>query len=230
MNRLRKKTIVRNNNHPVKRPGSSVPELKERIITLSRQLFGMYGIKSITVSTITRQLSVSKKTFYTCFSSKSALVEELVEQVISQNRSELIVAAAQAQDPIEEIVMQWATLSNFLQALHGAFFWQVSKYYPAAYAMVKVFQQEFLYRYVYSNIEKGIATGLYRTGIRPTVIAGLLTSGIWFPSNEKQDAPDQSINQEREVQLLRYHLHAIASEKGLLLVTRYADECRSAKR
>ncbi|MDX1903831.1 MAG: helix-turn-helix domain-containing protein, partial [Thermonemataceae bacterium] len=52
-------------------------ETKERILAKSEELFMRYGIRSITMDDIARELAVSKKTIYQHFKDKDELVYQM---------------------------------------------------------------------------------------------------------------------------------------------------------
>jgi AcrR family transcriptional regulator len=60
-----------------------------RIIESAEEMFFRYGIKSITMDDIAKQLGMSKKTIYQHFSDKDKLVESLINEHIKRNTSQM---------------------------------------------------------------------------------------------------------------------------------------------
>ena len=63
-------------------------ETKDRILLGAEELFFKFGIKSVTMDDIAKELAISKKTIYQFFSDKNELVETLMKFKLAQDECE----------------------------------------------------------------------------------------------------------------------------------------------
>ncbi|MBZ0243218.1 MAG: TetR/AcrR family transcriptional regulator, partial [Bacteroidales bacterium] len=59
---------------------------EKEIIARAAEIFSRYGIKSITMDELARQMSVSKKTLYQYFTDKNELVEKVLDSIMAQKQ------------------------------------------------------------------------------------------------------------------------------------------------
>jgi len=211
-------------NQSVKDLSPKDPEMKNHIVVVALNLFNQFGIKSVSVSDLANEMKIGKKTFYQYFSGKDELVELIVIKKIEEKKNNLLEYKLYAGNPIEEAFLGWATVRYFLKQVNGKLFSQVKKFYPNIFKRVQVFQYDFLYSHFKSNIEKGITEGLYRNNIKADVISRYLLGGILSPSVENIFWKEELTSVEIENQVLSYHLHAIATGRGIKLVRQYKNE------
>ncbi len=61
-------------------------DIKEQITATAKELFLQYGIRSVSVDDICKELRMSKKTFYQYFGQKEELINHLLEKHRSSAR------------------------------------------------------------------------------------------------------------------------------------------------
>ncbi len=54
-------------------------EVRERILIESGQLFGKYGIRSMTMDSLAEEMGISKRTIYERFKDKDTLLLEVIQ-------------------------------------------------------------------------------------------------------------------------------------------------------
>ena len=80
-------------------------EIKNKIIAKSDELFRLYGVKSVTMDEIARELGISKKTIYQYFKDKDELVCDTTRYLLECDRQEFESIQDKADNSIEELFL-----------------------------------------------------------------------------------------------------------------------------
>ena len=76
-----------------------------------------YGIRSITMDEIAAQLGISKKTIYQFFTDKDAMVEAVVNEVISRNEEDCRGFTHTAENAVHEIFIAMDFTQEMMKAM-----------------------------------------------------------------------------------------------------------------
>lgn len=188
---------------------------KQELIEQAKAIYLKFGIKSVTMDEMARQLGVSKKTLYSFVKDKNELVELCV---LSEHEGEICRIGEINQtfeNAIDEILAISKYVAGTLKKLHPSIFFDLAKYHPNALKIINNHKREFVRGCVIDNLQKGIEQGYYRSNIKIEILSTLYLAlmdhimlGDIFPDTEiSLDA----IYEE----FFRYHLKGIASQKGL---------------
>lgn len=113
------------------------PDVKQQIIDTADTLYGLYGIRSVSIDDVCAQLKISKKTFYVHFSQK----EDLVAAVVDGNTNrhvEQMAKAFKGKTALQILVDFVRTPQKFKpsveqQEKHRAIVRDLQKFYPAVW-------------------------------------------------------------------------------------------------
>ena len=182
------------------------------------EMFLRFGIKSLTMDDVARELGISKKTLYQFVENKDDLVFKVVQQHVEDEKIRSECFQQDAPDAIEEILTVIRHVQAEMQRIKSNILFDMQKYHREAWNAMREYQRGHLHRMVRENLERGIREGLYRTDFNVDIIARLqvaesfmMLDEDWFPR------PPYSL----EVlfrECLLYYLHGIASEKGRQLL------------
>jgi len=138
--------------------------LRKSILKTAEGLFTKYGIKSIKVDDICNELHISKKTFYTEFENKEALIEAVYDSINDKapHRFDMMNEI----EVCENVIDLWLKRPSMAVREHHkkyeVFMYDLLKYYPS----VREIQAKKEYNKVSSVIRallnKGITQGLFR--------------------------------------------------------------------
>ncbi|MBN4066049.1 TetR/AcrR family transcriptional regulator, partial [Candidatus Amoebophilus asiaticus] len=103
---------------------------KEQIIKESLSLFLKYGIKSITMDDVSRELGISKKTLYQVVSDKSELVDQTTKCFIENDRHAILDIINSYENVIEQLVQICNYCSDVLRNMNPAVIFDLNRYYP----------------------------------------------------------------------------------------------------
>src|ERR1035437_659352 len=104
-------------------------EKLEKIIIESAALFRKYGIRSLSMDDISRELGISKKTIYQYVSNKAELIEMILDWVSTHNiclRSETTGEA----NAIDDLLSFSLTVQDETNESTPAILFDLQKYYP----------------------------------------------------------------------------------------------------
>ncbi len=188
--------------------------MKDKILAKSAEMFLSLGVKSVTMDEIASELGISKKTIYAHYSTKTKLIEATALFVFENISCGVQAIRNEKKDPIEELYSIKDFALEHLKNEKSSPQYQLQKYYPKIFEMVKTKQQKIMEDQIKENLERGIARGLYREDLPLDFTSRIYFVGMLgikdrdlFPEN------DYSTNELIEKHL-EYHLRAIVTEKG----------------
>jgi AcrR family transcriptional regulator len=193
-------------------------EQQEKWLKRAEEMFLRYGIKSLTMDDVARELGISKKTLYSFVESKDDLVNKVLERHIAEEKQMCGALYEQAANAIEEMFIVIESNAQQMAQMKSNIVFDLQKYHREAWEKMAEFQRGFLYDVVRANLNRGVAEGLYRADFDVDIVAKLhiVTS---FQLFDESIFPQNSYRKEVVfTQYLLHYLHAIASERGLQLI------------
>ena len=187
---------------------------KTQFISEVTQLFMRFGVKSLTMDEIARQMGVSKKTIYQYVSDKKELVTQCVQLAINDEQCMLCDLKERSGNAIDILFGINKQVSEKLQSVQPSVMYDIERYYPEAWKIMENHKKQFVFDMVKSNMEQGVEEGLYRGNLIPEIIAGNYVAMInKIFDCEYFDAGKYDFKTlHREI--ARYHIRGIASEAG----------------
>ncbi len=195
--------------------------LKEKVLAKANKLFMQIGIKTITMDDVARELSISKKTLYQHFDNKADLINQILDEYLRQEKEHIEQVSQSANDAIDEMLSIGKYIIKQLNTYSPAAIYDLQKYYPESWMLLKSLHQVFIYNVIKTNIDKGIRQGFYRKGINADIIAKLYVSKSSILTDENLFPHQQYSKEKLFKEHIRYHLHGIASSEGLTLLEKY---------
>ena len=199
-------------------------EKELQIIAATGSLVKVIGIKALTLEDIAIDMGISKKTIYQFFNGKTELIECAVSDFIRQKKEALREARLFSSNAVEHAFLGWHVLQEFLQTINHEVSEELRKHYTQGFYVVSEFLDVFLYNSFKLNIETGITQQLFRNNIKAEIIARYLVQVVLLSRNIPMLSSGKFGYIETEDQILSYHLHAIATEKGARLIRKYKNE------
>ena len=188
--------------------------MSEKIIEGCEKLFRKFGIKSLSMDDIARELGMSKKTIYQYFSDKNDLVKKTFSAILTQNESRCTCIINETNNPVEEILLITRDVSQQMKGTNPSVFYDLRKYHPDAWQLFENHSNIFIYTQIKNNLIKGKAEGYYRNELNEDITARLYISLIQTISN-----PELFSNIDYDFssvynQMINYHFNGICSQKG----------------
>ncbi len=194
-------------------------EHQEKWLKRVEEVFLRYGVKSVTMDDIARELGISKKTLYQWVSNKEDLVRRVLSHFIEEEKMRYEERMRKAAHAVEEIFLVMEASARRMQQMKSNVVYDLQKYHRDAWEMLKEFQQGFLYQVVRHNLERGIREGFYRADLNVDITARLHIAAIFQIFDEELFPRLSYSRQELFYYYLTHYLRGIVSEKGLRLLS-----------
>lgn len=185
------------------------------LLVKTAELFMRYGIKSMTMDDIARQLGVSKKTLYLYVNDKNDLVEKVMLSIVNRERAITREMCDNHPNAIDMLFELTKDVSKKFGQIHPSINYDLQKYHPKAWAIFEEFRTVFVANCIEENITKGIEQGLYRSNLDPYVIARLYAVKMDMCMDGNVFPPERYTFKSIHLELMRYHIRGIASDKGM---------------
>ncbi|TNE57597.1 MAG: TetR/AcrR family transcriptional regulator [Bacteroidetes bacterium] len=190
-------------------------EQQEKWLQRVEALFMRYGIKSVTMDDVARELGISKKTLYLFVDNKDDLVNKVLERHIAAEKAVCQHMSEKAENAIEEMFLVMDSNAQQLQQMKANIVFDLQKYHRDAWDKIQAYQREFLYSLVRSNLERGIRQGLYRDDFDVDIVAKIHIA-LSFQLFDEDLFPQLTYSKETVFrEYLLHYLYGIVSEKGL---------------
>lgn len=146
-------------------------EKRTEIIAKAGEMFMRFGVKSVSMDDLSREMGISKKTIYTHFADKNLLVEEVLTAhlCILQNRCECTFGTCE--NAMQELYTIINLAANEMNTIHPSVIFDLQKYHPKVWKLIEKHENEFVLPFIRDNIERGRKEGLYRNDFDSEVVA-----------------------------------------------------------
>jgi AcrR family transcriptional regulator len=198
--------------------------MREKIIQKATELFLKIGFKSVTMDEIAQEMAISKKTIYTHFKNKTALIKECTFCVMNSITDGIDEICSHNQDPIEELFEIKKFIMRKLEDDHSSPQYQLQRYYPEISKKLHQNQFEKMMEFTKKNISRGIEQGLYRSNLDPDFIGRLYFIGITGIKDQTIFPIEKFSPKYLTEEYLEYHLRGIVTEKGLSTLKKFIKE------
>lgn len=192
--------------------------METKILNTANELFLTYGFKSVTMDDIAEKLGMSKKTIYTHYKTKNELVRACVLDIFNVVSEGIDQICTIDKNPIEELFEVKDFILAHLKSENSSPIFQLKKYYPNFFNELQKKQFEVMNECVQENLTRGIGNNLYRKEIDIDFITRIYFSGITIIKDIEVFPKGKNNMQELQTQYLDYHVRAIATDKGLIVL------------
>jgi hypothetical protein len=205
-------------------------DTRKQIMRRAESLFMRFGIKSVSMDDIARELGLSKKTLYQFFENKGDLILKTIESHLQEEMCDMDLIHSNAENALQEIMLLARHIIGQFQELSPSVVYDLKKYYPEAWTQMDKMQREHVYQSILDNLKRGIAEGDYRNDLNPEIMARLHVGSLYLPIDQslfpvREFQPDQVFKE-----YIYHFVRGVASEQGLDKMTKYLHEAKQAIR
>jgi AcrR family transcriptional regulator len=193
---------------------------KERILKGAEELFFRYGIKSVTMDDIAKNLGISKKTIYQSFSDKDEVVHTLMALKLKEDQQNIRAISENSGDIIEEIFVMMKHMGVMFSQINPNAFYDLQKYHPKSWDLMKAFKEDCIERLLEDAMQKGIKDGIIRPDINTRIMTKLRMEEVEMGFNPNLFPPDKFKILDVQLALLDHFLHGICTLKGHKLINK----------
>lgn len=163
-------------------------EKTKEILDKAAAVFLRFGIKSVTMDDMARELGISKKTLYVHFKDKNELVSQILSEKINEDQQTCCMVQKDAENAIDEMFGIISFVIENVGKINPSVFLDLQKYHADAWDLITKHKHTFIHQTIMKNIERGISEGIYREELNSDIIArifigmtDLLFDGKTFP-------------------------------------------------
>ncbi len=173
---------------------------------------------------IAAQLGMSKKTLYQYYIDKDELVNAVFSGVMEHNKQQCGVCQSNGENAIHEVFLSFDMLQEMLSNMNPSLLFDMQKYHPSAFKKFQDYKNNFLYKLIKSNIERGKAEELYRDDVDVEILTRYRLFSIMI-SFDSDIFPSNKTNLVYiEQHLLEHFLWGMATPKGQKLIQKYKNQ------
>jgi len=201
--------------------------MREKIVHRAAEMFLSLGFKSVTMDDIAQELGISKKTIYVHFQNKTKLVEAVTFEVFESICEGIDGICNTSINPIEELYDIKMFVMQHLKGEKTSPQYQLKKYYPQIYEILKFKQFEKMQECVKTSLQKGIDTKLFRANIDVEFISRMYFNGMTGIKDERLFPLDMFNMNYLMESYLEYHLRAIVNNNGKQILNKFITSNQS---
>lgn len=178
------------------------------------ELYKKFGVKSVTMDDISRELGMSKKTLYQWVKDKRELIEKIIDYEYMVNMDCFSKIITQNLNAIDELFEVNKFMKQQLKYHSPSFEYDLKKYYPDIFKKIHVRKREIMYKSVLENINKGKQEGLYRSELNGEIIAKLYILRMENAQDGDFLTLDDFLSPDVFKEYFVYHIRGLANKKG----------------
>lgn len=190
-------------------------EKTEKILQQVSELYFKYGIKSVTMDDVSRELGISKKTLYEHFADKNDLVAKFLEFHIQKIRVVFEEEKEDSGNAIDHLLFISKIMITFLQDLNPSVHYDLQKYYPDIFKSLFEYKRNNMLNSVKQNIERGMREGVYRKDLNPDIIAYIYVNRVEASLDADFLRNNDFTSSDLFSEMFTYHIRGISSKKGI---------------
>ncbi len=186
-------------------------EILERV----RELFFKYGVRSVSIDDICRDIGISKKKMYQYVHSKNELVEKLLELERENFKIIFDTYNFEGVNAIDILLTVSKEVGEHFRDVSPSMTFDLKKYYPDIYHKHIDDRIEFIFGKIKINIEKGINQGMYRNDLSIELVARLYIRRLIDLHNPEFFPADKFSFQTLFEVMFDNFIRGIANEQGI---------------
>lgn len=190
-------------------------EKSKLVLQGARALFIKYGIRSVSMDDISRELSISKKTLYKLVPNKTKLVEDLLNHMVENGNYACVQDQMEDLNAIDILLTVSKRVNDEFKNFNPTIAFELQKYYPVIYREFIMKKREHVFEHIKMNFEQGIKEGLYRNDLDTTLVSKLYVQRLIDLHNpDFLSSVDFTFDKIFQV-MFDNHIRGIANSQGL---------------
>ena len=188
--------------------------LQENIVITASRLFNQFGIRSVSIDNVCKELHISKKTFYTHFLQKEDLVEAVLnfEKKTVYEKFEKLLRHKNAMDSLIIIIKE---IKKDIECKSQVLFYDLEKYYPEVFERYVLKKTDEVRQGFEINLRQGISEGFYRNDLDIELVSLFHSLQIKNTFNLMEQSSKKYSKKRIADFFIDLMIHLIANEKGL---------------
>ena len=184
-------------------------------------MFLQFGIKSVSMDDISRDLGISKKTLYELVPNKHELVTKVLQEFMQEEHAQVEVIYHESTDPIHELVLIAKHVTKMLKKISPNTMYDLRKYYREAWRAIELERDKLIFDNIERNLRTGIKEGLYREDLDIDLVTTLYLKMATYITDEKILDVTNPKKISLYIEFVKYHIRGIATNTGMKTLQKY---------
>ncbi len=190
-------------------------EKLDRLLTETLRLFKIYGIRSVSMDDIAREVGMSKKTIYQYVANKTELVVMTLKHMHSKESTVCFTGDIASMNAIDILLEVSRNVSKQMKDMNPVNIFELQKYYPAIYREFVIMKRDYVFEQVKRNFAQGIEEGIYRNDLDIELVARLYIQKL-VDVHDPEFLSSTNFGFEKVFQVMfDNHIRGIANAEGL---------------
>lgn len=195
-----------------------------KILDRCERLFMRYGIKSVTMDDVSRELGMSKKTLYQYFENKEELIHKVTMNHITCQNQMIEKVIHHSKTAIDEMIGISNWMNSMSKNINPSLLFDLRKYHPQSWQVFIDHRNNEVYNCIKHNLERGIKEGLYREELNTEILTRIYIARMeMFLDSEifpyDKFPPEKTFNE-----FMDYHIRGLATTKGIKYLEKIKSE------
>ncbi|MBC7426459.1 MAG: TetR/AcrR family transcriptional regulator [Bacteroidia bacterium] len=187
----------------------------EKILEHADRIFNKFGIKSITMDDVARELAISKKTLYQHVSDKDDLVMKTVSWHIEKVR-DICDNLDTGKNAIDHIMDIAGFMIKMHQHTNTSLLYDLKKFHPQSYKIFFDHKEHMMFSQIKAHIHLGITQKMFRKDFNVDIVSRLYIGLIEFILSSDSVAMSDYKFEDKYREMIIYHLNGIGTPEGIL--------------
>jgi AcrR family transcriptional regulator len=187
--------------------------MENDILIQARNMFMKYGLKSVTMDDVAKELSISKKTLYELFKDKADLIRQVFNFEVDRMAGYIRDLTNDNTNVIDKMIAINEHLIEMRKNFPENIKFDLNKYYPEIMNENRILIEGYMRVAIKENLILGQKQGLFREDIDCDIIAALQVARANIVDDIIRQL--QSYDYEKIITtIFDYHIRAICTEQG----------------
>lgn len=206
---------------------ASEMEVRDKIIEKAAELYTQYGIRTVTMDDIARELGISKKTIYQYFKDKSDLVNTTAKLHLDAESSRFLGLTEKSENSVHELILLSCCLRDAMREMKMNLLNELQKFYPKAWKMYEEFKGKVMKDSIMNVIERGQKEGYFRPEINAEILATMRIEQVHYFIVGNFFSPRQYTLETIQMQLYDHFIHGLFTLEGHQLFNQYTTTTKA---
>ncbi|QFG53583.1 TetR/AcrR family transcriptional regulator [Chryseobacterium sp.] len=195
--------------------------MDESFLEKVAELFIENGAKTLTMDDIAREFGMSKKTLYQKYTTKEALLEDVLEYKLTEVIEKLNKMDKQIENAVDRMYCRDEEIEKAARSNNSVLIRQLLKYYPAIFNKHMMNFSERFTEVLVQNIERGREQGYYRTDFDAALYASIYFQMVMSYDSSPFLDTSKTDRAEYSNVALNFYMNAITTELGKQQLIKY---------
>jgi AcrR family transcriptional regulator len=196
-------------------------DIAEKILSAAEELFSKYGIRSITMDDIAKELGMSKKTIYQYYKDKNEMVVKITERYMQEDETCMQDIENNSQNAVEAVLKMSDYFRQELSDVNPAMIYDIKKYHPEAWSLHQSYSKTRFIESFEKNYDWGVQDGLYRKDLNVRILAHLRLAEINLTFDESVFSNKEFNVIDVHITMTEHFLRGILTDKGFQKFNEY---------